>query len=249
MEDTLPQNAPAAVKFTDVNFAYGSNVIFKNVSFAIQVGEAVGVIGPNGGGKTTLLKLMMGFLKPQSGNIKLFGLPSSQAIGKIGYVPQVAHFDRQFPISVFELVLSGRLSQLPWYGSYRRQACEEAEEMLAKVGLLEFKDRSFGTLSGGQAQRALIARALIAKPELLLLDEPTASVDPQAEAYIYGLLKELQGKIAIVMVTHDLNAAIEQVQRVLCVQNNVISLRPEEVCEHFAVGLYHVPLIKLDKTT
>lgn len=247
--DNMPsQNAPAAVSFTDVSFAYGSNVIFKNVSFAIQSVESVGVIGPNGGGKTTLLKLIMGFLKPQSGSITLFGLSPAQAIGKIGYVPQVANFDRQFPISVYELVLSGRLSQLPWYGSYRRQTCEEAEEVLAKVGLLEFKDRALGTLSGGQAQRALIARALIAKPELLLLDEPTASVDPQAEAYIYGLLKELQEKIAIVMVTHDLNAAIEQVQRVLCVQNNVISLRPEEVCEHFAVGLYHVPLIKLEKS-
>lgn len=249
MEDNSSPNTPSAVSFTDVNFAYGTHVVLKNVSFAIKSGEAVGIIGPNGGGKTTLLKLMMGFLKPLSGSIKLFGLPSSQAIGKIGYVPQVAHFDKQFPISVFELVLSGRLSQLPWYGSFRRQAYEEAEEMLAKVGLLEFKDRAFGTLSGGQAQRALIARALIAKPELLLLDEPTASVDPQAEAYIYGLLKELQGKIAIVMVTHDLNAAIEQVQRVLCVQNSVISLRPEEVCEHFAVGLYHVPLIKLEKST
>jgi zinc transport system ATP-binding protein len=110
------------------------------------------------------------------------------------------------------------------------------------VGLINLEKHSFGTLSGGQAQRVLIARALVSQPQILLLDEPTASVDSRAEAEIYALLKKLKGKMTILMVTHDLRAALSHVERVLCVQKQVFSLKPEEVCEHFALGLYHKPL-------
>lgn len=230
-----------------VNFSYSETPVLTNVDLSIEAGEFIGIIGPNGGGKTTFLKLLMGFLKPTSGKLEVFGKPPQASRQQIAYVPQTQRYDREFPISVLELVLSGRLSKLPWYGKFSSQDKKAAQEVLEQVRLSHFQNRSFGTLSGGQAQRALIARALVSKPKLLLLDEPTANVDSQAEADIYDILKGLRGKMTILMVTHDLSTAIEQVQRVLLVQNQVIQLKPEEVCQHFAMGLYHAPLIHLPR--
>lgn len=234
------------ISCNNLSFKYENNIILKDINFTINAGEYVGIIGPNGGGKTTLLKLIMGFLTPTSGNLTLFNKPPQQSIREVGYVPQAMRFDRQFPISVMELVLLGRLSRLPWYGKYSKEDIRIANEKLELLGLESFKNAAFGTLSGGQAQRVLIARALVSQPKLLLLDEPTANVDAQAESDIYGLLKELRGKMTILMVTHDLSTAIDQVQRVLCVQHTLISLLPENVCEHFALGLYHKPLLNQD---
>lgn len=236
------------IKCKNLSFSYDDISILKDISFTIDSGEFIGIIGPNGGGKTTLLKLIMGFISPTAGSITLSGKPPQQARNEIGYVPQAMRFDRQFPISVFELVLSGRLSKLPWYGVYSHEDHRLAKETIAMLGLTEFQQAAFGTLSGGQAQRALIARALVSQPKLLLLDEPTANVDAQAESEIYGLLKQLQGKMTILMVTHDLSTAIDQVQRVLCVQRTLISLLPQNVCEHFALGLYHRPLLNRENT-
>lgn len=233
------------ISLDQITFAYQDTRILDDVSFQVKKGEFIGIFGPNGGGKTTLLKLLMGFLKPSSGTINLFGKQPQHAREKIAYVPQGLRFDREFPISVHELVLSGRLSRLSWIGRYNPEDYKIANEMLEKVKLTPFKNAAFGTLSGGQAQRALIARALVSQPELLLLDEPTASVDTEAEKEIYSILEELKGKMTILMVTHHLRTAMDQVGRVLCVQKNVISLKPEEVCEHFAIGLYHPPLINL----
>ena len=230
------------VKLENVSFSYQQEPVLKDVSFSVESGEFVGLIGPNGGGKTTLLKLIMGFLKPTAGTIRIFGNSSQSILTQIAYVPQNLRFDRQFPISVMELVLSGRLSRLPWHGIFRQEDHRAAKEALEKVNMLSFADNSFGTLSGGQAQRALIARALVSEPKLLLLDEPTASVDSQAQVDIYNILKSLQGSMTIMMVTHDLDIAIDLVQRIFCVQRTVVPMLPQEVCEHFALGLYHTPL-------
>lgn len=239
----------SAVSLHDVCFSYQDLFVLKNISFNIQEGQFVGIIGPNGGGKTTLLKLILGFLRPDSGNIRVFGQSLDAARQSIAYVPQSLRYDKQFPISVLELVLGGRLSHLPWYGVYSKADKQAALDALERVGLLDFQDRSFGNLSGGQAQRALIARALASEPRLLLLDEPTASVDAQAEGDIYAILKGLQGKMTILMVTHNLQAAIELVEKVVCVQHTAVVLDPSQVCEHFAFGLYHAPLIKIESKT
>lgn len=235
----------AVIDLEHVSFGYHNSPVLKDINFQVNSGEFVGIIGPNGGGKTTLLRLIMGFLKPTSGNIKIFDRPSQAAANQLAYVPQTTRFDKQFPISVWEVVLSGRLSHLPWYGIYRKIDKVAALEALEKVSMLEFQNKAFGTLSGGQAQRVLIARALASHPKLLLLDEPTASVDAQAETEIYNLLKELRGKMTILMVTHNLQVAIKLVDRVLCVRGEVIAIKTEEVCEHFALGLYHTPLINI----
>lgn len=231
------------VEIEHLSFAYQDFSVLQDVTLTIHEGEFIGIIGPNGGGKTTLLKLILGFLKPLSGSIRLFGEPSYSALSQVAYVPQAMRFDKQFPISVLEVVLQGRLANLPWYGRYSNADKQAALNALEQVNLLEFQHKAFGTLSGGQAQRVLIARALASSPKLLLLDEPTASVDAQAQSEIYALLKQLQGSITILMVTHDLGIAIDHVQRVVCVQHKVMVLKPQDVCQHFAFGLYHPPLI------
>lgn len=242
-----PRDLPSLIDFNRVSFSYPGTPVLHQVSFQVRQGEFIGMIGPNGGGKTTLLKLILGFLKPTDGKIRIFGEKAGGhwgALNRLAYVPQSVRFDREFPISVEEVVLSGLISQLPWFGRFRAADRQAAQEAIDYMGLSSVSHNAFGTLSGGQAQRALIARALISKPQLLLLDEPTASVDVQAESDIYSILNQLKGKMTILMVTHDLRAAIEQVDRVLCVQSGVISLKPEEVCKHFAFGLYHMPLIQ-----
>lgn len=236
----------SVIEIEDLCFAYQDVNVLQHVSCRVFSGDYVGIIGPNGGGKTTLLKLILGFLKPTSGKIRVFGQPPPADLSRIAYVPQAMRFDKQFPISVLEVVLLGRLSHLPWYGRYSNEDLQAARNALERVGLLSLQHHPFGTLSGGQAQRTLIARALVSNPELLLLDEPTASIDAQAQADIYRVLEDLRGSMTILMVTHDLEAAIKHVKSVLCVQQTVKVFTPQEVCEHFAMGLYHPPLVKIN---
>lgn len=238
-----------AISIKNLCFSYQEMCVLKEISFDVLPGQFMGIIGPNGGGKTTLLKLILGFLKSNQGTINVFGKSPAAARLNMAYVPQLLRFDKQFPISVMELVLEGRLAHLPWYGRFSRRDKEIALNALERVGLADLQHRPLGSLSGGQAQRALIARALASEPKLLILDEPTASVDAQAELEIYGILKQLQGNMTILMVTHNLQAVIELVEQVICVQKTTQVLDPKQVCEHYAFGLYHPPLIKLSTTT
>lgn len=233
-----------SLEIKNLDFFYDKTPVLQSVSLSISNGEFVGIFGPNGGGKTTLLQLIMGFLKPSKGEILLFGESPKAARIRVGYVPQAALYDRQFPLSVLELVLMGCLSKASFWGTFSSEVKEKAQKALDQVGLLDKQSASFGTLSGGQAQRALIARALVSSPDLLLLDEPTASVDTDAEAYIHQLLINMRGQMTILMVTHDLQAISQKVDRWLCVNTQVTSYQPKEVCEHFGLGLYHSPLLK-----
>lgn len=232
-----------AISIKDLYFGYSEDsLVLENANWELEEGQFAALVGPNGGGKTTLLKIIMGICTPDKGSVKVFGHSPDKVLQKIAYVPQSLSFDRQFPISTWDVVLMGRLSHLPWYGRYLSEDKERVEEALKKVDLLESSSKLFGDLSGGQRQRALIARALVSEPLLLLLDEPTASVDVQAEADIHKLLKELQGTMTIVMVTHDLQTAMNNIGQVVLVQRRLRVLTPEEVCQHFAIGLYHPPV-------
>ncbi|MCB1181273.1 MAG: ATP-binding cassette domain-containing protein [Chlamydiia bacterium] len=225
------------LKCHDLFFSYSGIPVLENVNFSIEEGEFIGIIGPNGGGKTTLLKLIMGFLKPTRGKLLLFGkAPISQ---KIGWVPQGFDFDKKFPITVLEVVLGGCLGRSSWYGGFSIDDRRYALESLEAVGLLDSAKLPFAGLSGGQAQRVLIARALASKPSLLLLDEPTANVDKPAEDKILSCLDALAGKVTILMVTHNLHVVEERVKKILVVQREVALLPVKEVCKHFALGLYH----------
>ncbi|MCF7852544.1 MAG: ATP-binding cassette domain-containing protein [Simkaniaceae bacterium] len=229
------------IDFKDVRFSYDRALILKDISFHINQGELIGIVGPNGGGKTTLLKLLMGRLTPSSGSISISGQSPFAFRTSIGYVPQVAHFDREFPLTTIDLVLMGCTQHLSAWGYFKEEAQKLAEEALNKVGLLEKKDELFGQLSGGQARRALIARALVSSPSLLLLDEPTANIDVEAESAICDLIVSLKKQMTILMVTHELPGIIPHVDRVLCIQNTLSILSPESVCKHTAIGIYHTP--------
>lgn len=225
------------IEIENLFFSYDNLNILQKVNLQVANGEFVGVMGPNGGGKTTLLKLIMGFLKPGRGKVSVSGT--------IGYVPQVQRMDRDFPITLSELVLLGALSKTTFWGTYPEEVKRKADALIDHLGLSAHKNKVFGSLSGGLAQRALLARALLGDPELLLLDEPTANIDAASSAIIYELLESLKGKKTILLVTHDLKTIVERVDRVVCVQGTVSSFLPKDVCEHFALGLYHTPLLNV----
>lgn len=223
-------------------FRYDGHVVLDDVNVRIDEREFVGIFGPNGGGKTTLLKLVLGLLEIQEGKILLFGKSPQEMRHLIGYVPQSLQFDRDFPISVLEVVMMGSLRKLDVWGRYPKEIKQKALIALEQVNLASKAKASFGTLSGGQAQRALIARAIIDRPKLLILDEPTAHIDPEGQQSVLDMLFQLKESMTILMVTHDLQTIVDKAQRLLCVQRKVSSLKAKEVCEHFALGLYHTPL-------
>lgn len=178
--------------------------IVSNASCTVHRGDFIGIIGPNGGGKTSLALLMLGLLKPSSGEIRTIP-PESSSHLTIGWVPQHFAYDHLFPISVEEVVLSGRLGTLPWHGRYSDYDRQCANEALDIVGLLTHKEACFSRLSGGQMQRVLLARALASHPELLILDEPTANIDPENQQRILRILSDLNKDCTILMITHDLH--------------------------------------------
>ncbi len=230
------------IEVEHLTYRVGSTTILEDLSLQCSRGEFIGIFGPNGGGKTTFLKLLLGFLKPTSGSIFLLGMTPQQARVHIGYVPQIARFDRKFPISVFEVVSMGLLHQLNCFGRWSTQAKQKVMSTLEQVGLAAFSSRPFASLSGGQAQRILLARALVSEPQLLLLDEPTASVDPEAEVEILRLLLTRKKEVTTLMVTHDLQTIMGDVDRLLFIQRHGELITKEQVCGHFAMGLYHTPL-------
>lgn len=209
----------AAIRLEGVSFSYGPTPVLSDVSFTVQRGEFASIVGPNGGGKTTLLKLLLGLEKPKSGSISVLGATPTQARRRIGYMPQHLRFDPLFPVSVRDVVLMGRLA--PGRFWYSREDKRLAAEALAQVGLEDRQDLSFADLSGGQRQRALIARALAVQPEILLLDEPTAMVDVAAADNLVTRLREINKRCTIVVVSHDLGFVSQIVDSVVCVNRTV----------------------------
>jgi len=204
-----------------VSFSYNGERVLNRVYFKIFPLDLVSLIGPNGGGKTTLFRLLLGLLKPDQGTIKIFGQHPDRARTRLGYVPQYARFDPRFPISVRDVVTMGRLGNLRT-GPYRNADREATLAALEEVDMADLGSRPFSDLSGGQRQRVLIARALASRPELLLLDEPTANVDRTAEAKLYDLLQRLNQRLTILMASHDVGFVTKFVKQCLCVNRNVI---------------------------
>lgn len=243
----MPLKSEIVVALHQLGFAYEDLPILQEGNARIFKGECIGIMGPNGGGKTTLLKLLMGFLTPTQGTIQIFGQSPEKARLRIGYVPQTHRTDRDFPITLWELVLLGTLSQSSPWGLTPSSVKKKALFWIDRLGLTPHKEQVFGSLSGGLAQRALLARALVSDPDLLLLDEATANIDTPSANTIFQILQELKGKKTILLVTHDLRTVVERVDRVLCVQRHISSFQPKEICEHFALGLYHTPLLEIPK--
>ncbi len=243
----------SAIAVHDLSFAYDGPLVLRDVNLTVQEGEFVGIVGPNGGGKTTLLKLILGLLEPTGGEVRVFGERPQKARRRCGYVPQVFHYDRQFPVTVEDVVLMGRLGCGPGLGPYSRADRRAAEEALAQVGLADLGGRSFADLSGGERQRTLVARALTTHPDLLMLDEPTANVDAAAEGELYRLLGELNRTMTIVVVTHDLAFVSGSLKSVICVSCNVVRHATVDIRDVTSVlleGLYggEVKMVRHDQT-
>ena len=226
-----------AISFRDVNFSYDSQPVLEDVNLTIGQGEFVSIVGPNGGGKTTLLHLILGLIEPNRGEVRILGQKPEAARVKIGYMPQSINFDRQFPVTVMDVVLMGRLGNR-FGGPYRKSDKAAAQKSLEEMGIADLARRPFSKLSGGQRQRALIARTLTCDPEILLLDEPTANVDPHTENMMHEFLSDLYEKLTIVLVSHDLAFVTRAVKSVICVNKKVVRHPTAEVTPEAINELY-----------
>ena len=211
----------SVVNIDGVSFSYDDTPALENVNLEIIEKDFIWIVGPNGGGKTTLLKLILGLLQPRKGKIRVFGGSPQEARARIGYMPQYAFLDPRFPVTVFDVVLMGRLRDGMRFGPYHRGDKQAAERALDHVGLLDIRRKPFSALSGGQQRRLLIARALACEPELLILDEPTANLDLIVEIELYDLLTLLNEHLTIIMVSHDPAFVSKSVKRVVCVKRTV----------------------------
>jgi len=194
---------------------YGDKIVLKDISLNVRNDDFLGIIGPNGGGKTTLLKLILGLLKPKSGEIK-FCKPQLKT--KIGYMPQTNYIDKQFPILVKETIASGLLSEK---NLSKQEIKNKVEETITQMGLEEIRSKPIGEISGGQLQRTLLARAIINQPELLVLDEPNSYVDKKFETRFYEILQEINKKTVIILVSHDIGTVISTVKNIACVNETL----------------------------
>jgi zinc transport system ATP-binding protein len=214
------------IEFDNVSFRYGTQLVLDKVSFEISEKDFFGIIGPNGGGKTTLIKLILGFLMPDSGRILIYGKKPGNAkeLQRIGYVPQLAsNFDQNFPATVFEVASTGRFSRIGLMKQPTKKDQMVVEKALATVEMADLRDKRIGDLSGGQKQRVFIARALAAEPEILILDEPFTGVDMDSQHRFYDLLKHLNKEmgLTIILVSHDVSMVTKSLTKLACVNVNV----------------------------
>ena len=216
MDQTKP-----VISIRDLWFSYDGRTILEDVLLNIYHKDSVCIVGPNGGGKSTLVKLIIGLLSPERGEVKVFGKPAQVSRLKVGYVPQYVNYDPLFPISVRDVVRMGRLGS-SLFGHYSREDNRIAIEALEEMGLADQSLRPFSALSGGQRQRVLIARALASGGDILILDEPTANIDPHAEEHLFETLSELNKRFTILLVTHDVGFASHFFKRVVCVNRRVV---------------------------
>lgn len=228
---------PPVIELQEVDFSYNRIPVLQGVNLRINLQDSVCMVGPNGGGKTTLVKVMLGLLVPEKGRVKLFGRAPRESVLRAGYVPQYVHFDPQFPVTVMDVVLMGRLG-FRGSGGYRLEDRQRALAALEQMELADLADRHFSQLSGGQRQRVLIARALASTEELLILDEPTANIDAAAEANLFEMLCQLNQTMTILMVTHDLGFVSQFFRSVICVNRQVVVHPTSEISGEMIRDIY-----------
>ena len=236
----------AAVELNGVSFSYGGPPALEDITLRVPAGEFLGIVGPNAGGKSTLLKLLLGLLEPQAGRIRMFGQAPRAARRHIGYVPQHPGFSRDFPISVEQVVLLGRLGKNGTggmaIGGFSRQDRQQAQQALASVDADDLAQRPISNLSGGQLQRVLLARALVIEPKLLILDEPTANIDQRLEIDIFDRLRELNARMTIVVVSHDVGFISSYIGRVACLNRSLVCHRTDAIDGQVIQDLYGEPV-------
>lgn len=222
-----------------ITFGYGREAILQDIALTVHRDDFLAILGPNGGGKTTLVKVLLGLLTPWTGSVRRH---TSGRRGAHGYVPQFAEFDRRFPVRVRDLVLLGRLGLRGPFRRYSRADREAVEEVIGDLGLSAVADRSIEALSGGQLQRALIARALVSEPEVLFLDEPLASIDAESREVLLATLRDLAERIPVVVVTHDLTPFGGAVRQIACVNRKLYYHPSGELDEEMLEEVYGCPV-------
>jgi zinc transport system ATP-binding protein len=241
IDETKKQELALCIE--NLTVKYGETLAIAGVCLNVEVDEYIAIIGPNGGGKTTLLKTILGLVTPTCGSIDIFGKKPGKTGQLLGYVPQISTLDKSFPITVHEVVLTGRLNpKLSLFHKYTQSDMGKADELLERVGIYRLKDRMISDLSGGEFQKMLIARALAVNPKLLLLDEPTASVDASARDQIFSLLNELNNSMTIILVTHDLLAVSSHVKSLACLNRELVYHGGTELNEDVVKTLYGCPI-------
>ena len=231
------------IELEKVSCLLGGRPVLDQVDLRVREGDLYAVIGPNGGGKTTLLRVILGLLPVSAGTVRVFGKLPREARSRVGYVPQFRTFDFQYPISVEEMVISGRLGHIP--GPLKRFSAEDhaaARTALERTGILHLSGRPIRTLSGGEQQRAIIARALVGDPALLILDEPMVYVDIPTEDQLFDLLDGLTGSMTILLVTHDIGAISTHVTRVACLNQRIYTHDTNEITGEMLTAAYHCPV-------
>lgn len=229
------------LEITNLSAGYGGQAVIRNVNLTVNSLDFIGIIGPNGGGKTTLIKCIAGLLKPLAGEIRMFENGNPRPVGGIGYLPQVNTFDKRFPISVKEVILSGLLSRKTLFAPYSAEDQHEAMGIMEKLHISHLAKKTIGALSGGQMQRVFLGRALISKPVLLLLDEPSTYADNRFEAELYEILAGLNHELTILMVSHDLGIIPAYVKSIACV-NGELHYHPGPSITPDILKVYNCPI-------
>lgn len=209
------------IEISDVSFSYNGQIVLQDVNLRIEQQDFVAMIGPNGGGKTTLLKLMLGLLTPDKGTVRVNGETPKNASPCIGYVPQHVNINSNFPISALDVVLMGKLDRKKHWAGQPPSDRKDAMSALERLNMAAHAKKKIGQLSGGQLQRVFIARALVTRPQLLLLDEPTASIDTKGQTDFFELLKELNSDITVLVVSHDLLVISRYIKSVACMNKRL----------------------------
>ena len=235
--DDAPNGSPI-IEINDLSFAYNGQRILEDVNLNVREGDFIAMIGPNGGGKTTLLKLILGLLKPNRGSVRVMGAAPSRVSHQIGYVPQDVNVNRRFPITALDVVLMGKLAPGHRWSKNSARDRSDALDALDRIEMAGHADRRIGELSGGQRQRVFIARALVTRPRLLLLDEPTASIDSRGQTEFYQLLERLNRDVSIVVVSHDLLVVSTYVKSVACVNRRLHYLQQPEITGEMLEAMY-----------
>ncbi len=221
--------SPQAVAFENVSVSYGSVLALDNVCFSIASGSLSGIIGPNGGGKSSLLKSVVGLVEPNRGKVTVLGHPSQEMLKSIGFVPQSEQVDWNFPVSVWDVAMMGLTPQRGLFRAHSRANREAAAEALATVDLVDLRRRGIGELSGGQRRRALLARAIASEPAILLLDEPMAGLDPTAQHRFLDIVDRLRDKgTTVIMCTHNLTCVSTRASDVAVINGRLIAYGPPD---------------------
>jgi zinc transport system ATP-binding protein len=238
------------IELKNVWFSYNGAAVLADIDLAVEHNDFLAIIGPNGGGKTTLLKLILGMLVPNRGTVRVFGEEPSMVAHRLGYVSQDISFNIEFPVSALDVALMGRLGQRTHLRRYTREDVKIAQKAMETVDIWDFRRERIGRLSSGQRQRVFIARALATEPEILILDEPTASIDMEGQSKIYEILKDLNRNMTIIIVSHDyaltlgFARTVAHVNRTLHVHKS-LDFTPEMLMKLSESSLKHICPVEL----